>query len=181
MRRLAIGAGGFAALMCAAAGRPQAQQDIVDRLTVRVRSGADDLRKGSALRVWILLRNGHRVNRSPVASEKIGSPLPLNCRPDGYCATIPSSTSRSYEVVLEREVLRSDIDRVVLSLQGGRESVFDSPDNWDLTELEVRARVRQCDGRQEMVTLVRLTGSPLYRLRDQESHEWPVRRATVRP
>ncbi len=167
--------------VCVMAGPVKAQQNMVDRLSIRVRSGADDLRKGSKLRVWLLLRNGDVVNRSPVASKKIGAPLPLNCRADGYCYTISSQTSRSYEMFLEREVPRSDIDRVVLSFQSGQESVFDSPDNWDLAELEVRARVRHSDGRQEMVTLVRLTGSPLYRFRNQESHEWPVTRVTIRP
>ncbi|MEZ4413884.1 MAG: hypothetical protein R2910_12925 [Gemmatimonadales bacterium] len=166
---------------CVMASPVKAQQHMVDRLSVRVRSGADDLRKGSKLRVWLLLRNGDVLNRSPVPSKKISAPLPLNCRTDGYCATVPSYTSRSYELVLDRQVPRSEIDRVVLSFQGGKESVFDSPDNWDLAELEVRARVRQPDGRQEMVTLVRLNGSPLYRFRDNESHEWPVTRATVRP
>ena len=163
------------------AGPVRAQQNMVDRLSIRVRSGADDLRKGSELRVWLLLPNGEVVNRSPLAHSKVAAPQPLNCRADGHCATIPTGMSRSYELVLDRQVPRFDIDRVVLSFRGGKESMFDTPDNWDLAELEVRARVRRPDGRQEMVTLLRVTGSPLYRFRGQESHEWPVTRSTVGP
>ncbi len=158
----------------AAIGTATAQQGTVDRLTVRVRSGEDDLRKGSQLRVWLLLRNGDALYPVPVRDATFYRPWPVNCSRSGYCSTIPSKTSRSYEVTLERAVLRAEIDRVVLGFNGGRETIFDTPDNWDLAELEVRARMNRANGRQEVVTLVRRQGSLLYRFRDSETHEWPV-------
>ncbi len=133
-----------------------------------VRSGEDDLRRNSYLTVAFVRRDGTLVQepqhtRTRLFQSGVGQHLRATQGLD----------SRFVQDWGGRDLVRGGIERIRFSFTSGKTSDFDSPDNWDMVELIVRAQLQQLDGSRKEVTLVERRDRLIHRFRDKD--EWEVR------
>ncbi|HEX6086088.1 MAG TPA: hypothetical protein VF266_16265 [Thermoanaerobaculia bacterium] len=126
-------------------------------------TGADDLRPGSAVSAFVILKDGRRVESKP-----------LNCRRDN-CTGFQAKSRKTLEWTLDpKTTLRpEEIYRFGLALKSGRRGLFDTGDNRDLHALEVE----YVAGSQTRLLLELSNRGGVYRFKSDDSWESdPLRR-----
>ena len=122
-------------------------------LSFSVRSGRDDLRKGSQL----------------AATLAGGEIQPAEGRRYDLFSEVPRDQRRTMKVDV---LLRPEVRRIKLYFHGGRDRKTDTRDYWHMNELTVRAIVRDVDGVSREATLVNLSRDPIHTF--QPGDEWEV-------
>jgi len=140
---------------------------LITLLRISVFTGDDDLRKGSQLRAFLVVRGGGTLE-SP----------PLNCLfpsckiyPDDEGAEgFANGTTKTFEWAVS--VLPSEVYRFGLLFTSGKTNDFETPDNWNLNKVIVEYVVPLGSDQSPAGTFLMYTGSgkPLYRFKDRD--EW---------
>jgi hypothetical protein len=106
------------------------------RLDVSARSGDDDLRQGSRLTATIAARNG------PEVVQPVFGRLASNA----YDTARIALTGAAALDALATGASVDGIDRITLTFRSGGGGPLDSPDNWDMRELQIKAVMQDLDG-----------------------------------
>lgn len=138
---------------------------ILSSIEFAVRSGEDDLRRNSRIKVEFI----------PDGEAGGWNAYPL------FWAGVGKHVRSSEHVVFDRDtssirygqyLTERGIKRIKVTFNGGSAGPFDTADNWDMNEMTVRAHLVEVDGRFRELTLVDLRGNPVHRFRDKD--EWEV-------
>jgi hypothetical protein len=142
----------------------------ISTLRLYVRTGADDLRRESQVRAFLLLHDGRRVESKPLNRGERG------------CAGIPRGGEASYEwdFTPGARLRPQDIHRVGLAVVTGRRMISEAPDGWDLARITVEYSLPGGDdaSRGEPVTrpLLDRGGAPVHHFRGQGETSWEIAR-----
>lgn len=108
---------------------PPRKGERITKLRLILTTGADDLRRNSAVSAFLILKDGRRVESKP-----------LNCNRKQECNGFPARSRRTLEWTLDAKgtnVRPEDLYRLGLAFKSGKAGPLDGPDNWDLSALEV--------------------------------------------
>ncbi len=146
-----------------------ASDAVIERLDITVRTGDDDLRRDSRFLIELRSNDGEEDATSYLNCDQRRGRL--------NCLSIPAHARREYSWPMARAVPVSGVAFIRVYFSTGKPSPFDSDDNWDLAEFQVRAVVRNARGDRRTVTLVHRTqsrGNLVHRFKGDDSWQVPV-------
>ena len=136
---------------------PLNREKPITKMRMILNTGADDLRRGSAVSAFVILKDGRRIESKP-----------LNCTARG-CIGITAKSRKTLEwnVDPKTSFTAEQIRRVGLTFKSGKNGPFDTGDNWDLRALEV-----EYVAGGETATLLKLSNrGGVYRFKTDDSWE----------
>lgn len=136
---------------------------IVQQVRFVFRTGSDDLRGGSYLTPFFVLRDGRRLEQHRINC--------LHNQNGVFCRrNFAEGTEHAFTWGGWNGPAVGDLVRMGIQFQSGRPSAFDTPDNWNLRALEVQVTGRMPDGSVDTRVLYSGAGTPLHRFRG--SSQW---------